>query len=87
MSEVAAGRGTPAAPSPGLVLGLVPATPSDARGSGGRGRGSRYGYRSGRGGPGRGNGAVVRSAVIFKGNTEDMNGHVFQCHNEASDKQ
>jgi fructose-bisphosphate aldolase class 1 len=24
---------------------------------------------------------------VFKGNTDDINGHVFQCHIEASDKQ
>jgi hypothetical protein len=29
----------------------------------------------------------ARSTVSFKGNTRGMNGHVFQCNNETTDKQ
>ena len=65
---------TPAAPSSGTAGG---------RGSG-RGRG-----RSGRGRGYRGNrttSTTARARSTFKGNTKEMNGHVFQCFNECNDK-
>ena len=45
--------------------------------SGSRGRGNRHGSR-----------AITTPRVrsTFKGNTEEMNGHVFQCFNECEDK-
>ncbi|KAL7574570.1 hypothetical protein ACA910_015920 [Epithemia clementina (nom. ined.)] len=49
---------------------------------GGRGRG-RVRHRGGRGGRGGGSGS---SESNFKGNTEGMNGHVFQCFNESTEK-
>jgi hypothetical protein len=58
--------------------------------SSGRGNG-RGGGRNGRG-RGRGNGRGRRNndrtpaSRLFKGNTEGMNGHVFQCYTECSDK-
>ena len=66
-------------PVPVVVLPL--AAPGTAVGRGDRGRGGR-----GRGERGR-NPENVRARAVastFKGNTPDMNGHVFQCHNEAA---
>jgi hypothetical protein len=54
------------------------------RGGGGRGRGRGSGINS-RGTQGSGP-ARIR-APAFKGNTEGINGHVFQCHGENTDKQ
>jgi len=57
--------------------------------SAGRGRGrGRGGGRFGRGG--RSGGGPTTPSVIktsFKGNTKDMNGHVFQVHHETVDLQ
>ena len=45
--------------------------------SGSRGRGNRHGSRAT---------TTPRVRSTFKGNTEEMNGHVFQCFNECEDK-
>jgi len=45
--------------------------------SGSRGRGNRHGSRAT---------TIPRVCSTFKGNTEEMNGHVFQCFNECEDK-
>ena len=45
--------------------------------SGSRGRGNRHGSRAI---------TTPRVCSTFKGNTEEMNGHVFQCFNECEDK-
>jgi len=45
--------------------------------SGSRGRGKRHGSRAT---------TTPRVCSTFKGNTEEMNGHVFQCFNECEDK-
>lgn len=62
-------------------------TPPPARGGSGRGS-SRGGH--GRGCEGRRRNdrrtIVPRSQPVFKGNTAEMNGHVFQCFNECDDK-
>ena len=47
------------------------------RGSGSRGCGNHHGSRAT---------TIPRVCSIFKGNTEEMNGHVFQCFNECEDK-
>jgi hypothetical protein len=49
-------------------------------GRGGRGRG-----RGGRGGHGRG-GTRRNRQTTFKGSTDDMNGNVFECHEEQTDR-
>jgi hypothetical protein len=54
----------------------------DARSRGGRGG---QGNRGGRGGHGH-NRYNPRNVPLFKGNTEAMNGHVFQCFSERNDK-
>jgi len=57
------------------------------RGRGGHGRGQGRGRgRYGRGDRGRNpkNVRAQTAASTFKGNTPDMNSHVFQCHNEAA---
>jgi hypothetical protein len=45
--------------------------------SGSRGRGNRHGSRAT---------TASRVCSTFKGNTEEMNGHVFQCFNKCEDK-
>jgi len=45
--------------------------------SGSRGRGNCHGSRAT---------TIPRVRSIFKGNTEEMNGHVFQCFNKCKDK-
>jgi hypothetical protein len=55
-------------------------SPNRGRG-GGRGRGSNRGRGSSRGGRN-----TQRSTTVFKGNTCEMNGHVFQCFNEGADQ-
>lgn len=76
----------PAAPLPVAAAGAAVGRGHQGRGD--RGRGGR-GRERGRGRYGRGgrNPESVRARVAtptFKGNTPDMNGHVFQCHNEAA---
>jgi len=66
----------------------TPRDPATIAPTTGRGRGR------GRGRPSRGRGQGQRrqqqthkQASSFKGNTDDMNGHVFQCKKESQDKQ
>jgi len=65
--------------APGVAVGR------GDRGRGGRGRGQGRG-RYGRGDRGRNptNARARTAASTSKGNTPDMNGNVFQCHNEAA---
>jgi hypothetical protein len=59
----------------------TPATPSSGT-AGRRGRsGGGRGYRGN-----RTTSTTARARSTFKGNTEEMNGHVFQCFNECDDK-
>jgi len=61
---------------------LAVALPADAAAdedAGGRGRGYR-GNRT------TSTSTTARARSTFKGNTEEMNGHVFQCFNECDDK-
>jgi hypothetical protein len=65
----------------------APANQHDA--AGGRGRGNRNrnrGNRSGQRKPAATNNTNQKTSA-FKGNTEGMNGHVFQCHGEKVDRQ
>lgn len=64
-----------------------PAAPSSGNNaSRGRGRGRGPAGRSGRGGRGgTATPTIIKSS--FKGNTKDMNGHVFQVHHETVDLQ
>jgi hypothetical protein len=54
------------------------------RGGRGRGRGARNGTRSNNKNAANSNHAPT---AIFKGNTDGMNGNVFHCHGENTDKQ
>ena len=70
----------------------MPVPPTDPARPFGGGRSGRTGGR-GRGpgrGPGRGRGGQPRhpprKTTVFKGNTDAMNGHVFQCQKETQDK-
>lgn len=70
----------------------MPVPPTDPARPFGGGRSGRTGGR-GRGpgrGPGRGRGGQprhpTRKTTVFKGNTDAMNGHVFQCQKETQDK-
>ena len=66
----------------------TPAAPSSGgnNASCGRGRGRGSAGRFGRGGRGgSATPAIIKSS--FKGNTKDMNGHVFQVHHETVDLQ
>jgi hypothetical protein len=54
--------------------------------AGGRGRGNRNRNRGNRNGQ-RKPAATNQKTSVFKGNTEAMNGHVFQCHGEKVDRQ
>ena len=67
----AGGGGSGSSPPPGRGGG---------RGRGGRGRGGRGGH----GNRGAGRTASNVAASKFKGNTAEMNGHVFQCFNETN---
>ena len=75
-------------PAPGEAAasgGASGSSPSPGRGGGrgrnGRGRGGRgQGNRGGGGGRATNNTAASK----FKGNTAEMNGHVFQCFNETN---
>ena len=72
-----------AAPSSttGGAGGANKGSPSPSRGGGQGGRGGRG--RGGRNHAGnRGAGRPTNAATKFKGNTAEMNGHVFQCFNE-----
>jgi hypothetical protein len=64
---------------------IVPSSSTASGRGGGRGRG-----RSGSRGCGNRHGSrattTPRVRSTFKGNTEEMNGHVFQCFNECEDK-
>ena len=68
------------------------ATGDAGRSSGGRGRGGRSGrgYHRGAGhgntSTGRGYVRVGTNRTTFKGNTEDMNGNIFQCFSEQRDR-
>ena len=68
--------------------------PSTAAGSatprsgGGRRRGNRAGRQSGHGAStagGQGTNNRTRTVTSFKGNTEEMNGNVFECYEEVDD--
>lgn len=56
--------------------------PASGRSAGGRGRSGRGRQRGSRGGRGQSR----ASRTVFKGNTEGMNGHVFECYEEQSDR-
>ena len=76
---------------------LVVATPTSTNPRGGRPHRNRRDRGDGRGGRGgnddtrgdrrhtRSNRTPNTSLSKFKGDTSDMNGHVFQCHSETSD--
>ncbi|KAI2513612.1 hypothetical protein MHU86_752 [Fragilaria crotonensis] len=56
--------------------------------SGGRGGNRQRGNRAGRtrGASGQQQGSSSNNRSVFTGNTDDMNGHVFQCFEEQSDR-
>ena len=61
-------------------------TGQQSTGTGGRGRGGRGGNRL-HGAPGRGQTQTPnRNTRAFKGDTAEMNGHVFQCSEEQKDR-
>jgi len=73
MSETVASP--PIVPSSGTASGCGGG--QGLRQSGSRGRGNRHGSRAT---------TSPRVRTTFKGNTEEMNGHVFQCFNKYKDK-
>ena len=81
----------PIEPSPNVSTSANPAGGGGGRSDIGRRDRSRGGGRDGRSGGGGGRGHTRTSRPprtphsYFKGDTSDMNGHVFQCHSESTD--
>ena len=66
---------------PDTTTSAPAAAPATGRGGGCRSRGGR-----GRSHHRSGQGAATRTASTFKGETEEMNGHVFECYDKQSDR-
>ena len=71
--------------SPSTISGVTESTAG--RIAAGAGRGSRVGRSKGRGPRGHGKGGPLRiTRTNFRGDTEAMNGHVFECYDEQNDR-
>jgi hypothetical protein len=87
MSTANENHGTATGTTPQEVAGGRGAGGRGTPSGGGRGRDGGRGRGGGRGNGGRGRGGGNRAVPVFKGNTDDMKGHVFQCHAEQASRQ